>query len=69
MPTAVIFLKSFNVKRMTVLKYLKKKVNILYKMKIIERLFDNPRVGGTPYNGLYREVPPKRGTFFSLEVL
>ena len=24
--------------------------------------------GGTPYNGLYGEAPPKRGTFFSLEV-
>ena len=24
--------------------------------------------GGTPYNGLYGEVPPERGTFFRLEV-
>ena len=24
--------------------------------------------GGTPYNGLYGEAPPKRGTFFRLEV-
>ena len=24
--------------------------------------------GGTPYNGLYREAPPERGTFFRLEV-
>ena len=23
---------------------------------------------GTPYNGLYGEVPPERGTFFSLQV-
>ena len=23
---------------------------------------------GTTYNGLYREAPPKRGTFFSLQV-
>ena len=22
--------------------------------------------GGTPYNGLCREAPPKRGTFFTL---
>ena len=27
---------------------------------------DNP--GGTPYNGLYGEAPPERGTFFRLEV-
>ena len=25
-------------------------------------------MGGTPYNGLYGEVPPKRGTFFRLQV-
>ena len=24
--------------------------------------------GGTPYNGLYGEVPPERGTFFRLKV-
>ena len=24
--------------------------------------------GGTPYNGLYGEVPPERGTFFRLQV-
>ena len=24
--------------------------------------------GGTPYNGLYGEAVPKRGTFFRLEV-
>ena len=24
--------------------------------------------GGTPYNGLYREAPPERGTFFTLQV-
>ena len=24
--------------------------------------------GGTPYNGLYREAPPERGTFFRLQV-
>ena len=24
--------------------------------------------GGTPYNGLYREAPPERGTFFKLQV-
>ena len=25
-------------------------------------------MGGTPYNGLYGEVPPERGTFFMLQV-
>ena len=24
--------------------------------------------GGTPYNGLYGEAPPERGTFFRLEL-
>ena len=24
--------------------------------------------GGTPYNGLYGEAPPERGTFFTLQV-
>ena len=24
--------------------------------------------GGTPYNGLYGETPPERGTFFRLQV-
>ena len=24
--------------------------------------------GGTPYNDLYREAPPERGTFFRLQV-
>ena len=24
--------------------------------------------GGAPYNGLYREAPPERGTFFTLQV-
>ena len=26
------------------------------------------RGGGTPYNGLYGEAPPERGTFFMLQV-
>lgn len=30
-------------------------------------LTSQPR-GGTPYNGLYGEAPPERGTFFSLQV-
>ena len=25
-------------------------------------------MGGTPYDGLYGEAPPERGTFFSLQV-
>ena len=28
----------------------------------------SPGEGGTPYNGLYGEAPPERGTFFSLQV-
>ena len=32
----------------------------------LHRLY--PGVGGTPYNGLYGEAPPERGTFFGLEV-
>ena len=28
---------------------------------------ENPG-GGTPYNGLYGEAPPERGTFFRLQV-
>jgi len=24
--------------------------------------------GGTPYNGVYEEAPPERGTFFRLQV-
>ena len=27
-----------------------------------------PGGGGTPYNGLYGEAPPKRGIFFRLQV-
>ena len=27
-----------------------------------------PGGGGSPYNGLYGEAPPKRGTFFRLQV-
>ncbi len=28
----------------------------------------SPGGGGTPYNGLYGEAPPERGTFFTLQV-
>ena len=32
-------------------------------------LVSEPRGGGgTPYNGLYGEAPPERGTFFKLQV-
>ena len=27
-----------------------------------------PGEGGTPYDGLYGEAPPERGTFFRLQV-
>ena len=26
------------------------------------------QAGGTPYNGLYGDAPPERGTFFALQV-
>ena len=28
-----------------------------------------PGGGGTPYNGLYGEAPPERGTFFQASVI
>ena len=28
----------------------------------------NPGGGGNPYDGLYAEAPPERGTFFRLQV-
>ena len=31
-------------------------------------LFPRLYPGGTPYNGLYAEAPPERGTFFRLQV-
>ena len=30
-------------------------------------IYSRPR-GGTPYNGLYGEAPPERGTLFRLQV-
>ena len=30
--------------------------------------FSFSALGGTPYNGLYGETPPERGTFFRLQV-
>ena len=32
------------------------------------RLSEPEGGGGTPYNGLYGEAPPERGTFFRLQV-
>ena len=32
------------------------------------RIHLHPGGGGTPYNGLYGEASPERGTFFRLEV-
>ena len=37
---------------------------MLFKLKLV----DSAWVGGTPYNRLYREVPPERGTFFRFQV-
>ena len=41
---------------------------VLVVTKIVQvsaRVYSNPR--GTPYNDLYREVPPKCGTFSRLQ--
>ena len=37
---------------------------------LTELCFPSPGPGGgdTPYNGLYGEAPPERGTFFRLQV-
>ena len=34
----------------------------------LQRYAEGQGPGGTPYNGLYWEAPPKRGTFFRLQV-
>ena len=40
------------------------------KKRMKEKLEQSRHVypGGTPYNGPYGEAPPKRGTFFRLQV-
>ena len=35
---------------------------------VVTCLFIRGGGGGTPYNGLYVEAPPERGTFFRLQV-
>ena len=37
----------------------------IYRHEMLEYVFCP---GGTPYNGLYGEAPPERGTFFRLQV-
>ncbi len=37
-------------------------------MAEMTRVTPKPGGGGTPYNGLYGEAPPERGTFFRLKV-
>ena len=37
-------------------------------LKAISLVMVGSRGGGTPYNGLYGEAPPERGTFFRLQV-
>ena len=37
------------------------------EIKAWKKFRPEPR-GGTPYNGLYGEAPPERGTFFRLQV-
>jgi len=38
-----------------------------FMLKCLNVFGFGPR-GGTPYNGLYGEAPPERGTFFRLQV-
>ena len=35
--------------------------------KVVFERWLHPGGGGTPYNGLYGEAPPERGTFFRLQ--
>ena len=37
-------------------------------LSIILEVLSTPREGDTLNNGLYGEAPPKRGTFFTLQV-
>ena len=46
--------------------YLKKRGVHAWNLLCEENLC--PGEGGTPYNGLYGEAPPERGTFFRLQV-
>ena len=39
-----------------------------YKLKPVVNAFQPRGEGGTPYDGLYGEPPPERGTFFRMEV-
>ena len=39
-----------------------------FKLLGLERHCTRGGGGGTPYNGLYEEAPPERGTFFRLRV-
>ena len=38
------------------------------KQEIKQMSLPNTPPGGTPYNGLYGEAPPERGTFFKLHL-
>ena len=40
----------------------------LLTLQAVFKLRQDPRGGSTPYNGLYGEAPPERGTFFRLLV-
>ena len=36
--------------------------------KEFSKIIEAPRGGGIPYNGLYEEAPPERGTLSKLQV-
>ena len=44
--------------------FIRKSNNVLS----VELVYFHYNPGGTPYNGLYGEAPPERGTFFTLQV-
>ena len=47
-----------------------RKIKTMYDKttKYYSRIIHSRGGGGTPYNGLYGEAPPERGTFFRLQV-
>ena len=40
----------------------------IFPLKLRVSISKGTKLGGTPYNGLYGEAPPERGTFFRLQV-
>ena len=48
--------------------FVSQKVTLIPFFKIQKLYIPPPPLWGTPYKGLYGDAPPKRGTFFQLEV-